>query len=59
MKSGVTITNYGHMNDESISIQDSATKQLRNIKTVYIRDIVLDPVEKKIEEKQKKGKDIN
>ena len=59
LKAGVTITGTMiDMNDESITVKDSATKQLRNIKSVFVRDIILDPIEKKIEEKQKKGKDI-
>jgi hypothetical protein len=59
LKSGVIITGKMiDMNDESITIQDSSTKQLRSIKSVFIRDIILDPIEKKIEVKEKKGKDI-
>lgn len=40
-------------NDEEITIQDPATKQLRVIKAIFIKDLVLDPGEEKIGVKKK------
>jgi hypothetical protein len=54
LKSGVVINGpLIDMTDDSVTIKDPTSNQPRNIKTVYIRDIILDPSEKKIGEKQK------
>jgi hypothetical protein len=52
LKSGVVINGpLLEMADDSVTIKDPITNQPRNIKSVYIRDIVLDPSEKKLGEK--------
>jgi len=60
LKSGVVVNGpLMDITDDSVTIKDPITNQPRNIKTVYIRDIVLDPSEKKIGEKHKqKEKEI-
>ncbi len=48
--------------DEEITIQDPDTRQMRVIKAIFIRDLVLEPDEQKLvdklEKKKKKGKDL-
>jgi hypothetical protein len=62
LRSGVTVK--GKLIDrteEEITIQDPDTRQMRAIKTVFIKDLVLEPDEQKLAEKlekKKKGKDI-
>jgi hypothetical protein len=54
LKTGLTITGkLIDRNDEEITIQDPGTNQLRVIKAVFIRDLVLTPDEQKIVEKKK------
>lgn len=59
LKSGITITGQLiERTEEDVTIKDSDTQQLKVIKTVFIRNMVLDPKEQKIKEKKKKGKDL-
>lgn len=41
-------------NDDEITLQDAETRQLRKIKTIFVKDIVLDPGEEKIGMKKKR-----
>jgi hypothetical protein len=59
LKSGIDVKGkLIDRSDEEITIQDPVTKQMRIIKTVFIRDLILEPDDQKIKEKEKKGKDI-
>jgi hypothetical protein len=44
--------------EDEVTIQDVQTRQLRSIKSVFIRDIVLDPGEEQPEKTVKVGRDI-
>jgi hypothetical protein len=54
LNSGITIK--GKLitrTDEDVTIQDPETKELRIIKSVFIRDLILDPEEQQLQEKRK------
>ncbi|MBN2160461.1 MAG: hypothetical protein JW807_13790 [Spirochaetes bacterium] len=54
LKSGVTVTGkLLNRNDEEITIQDQQTGQVRVIKAVFIRDLVLSADEQRVKEKKK------
>ena len=62
LRSGVTVKGkLVDRTDEEITIQDPDTKQMRVIKSVFVRDLVLEADEQKLVEKlekKKKGKDL-
>ena len=63
LRSGVTVKGkLIDRTDDEITIQDPDTKQMRIIKTIFVRDLVLEPDEQKLaeklEKKKKKGKDL-
>ena len=62
LRSGVTVKGkLIDRTDDEITIQDPDTKQMRVIKTIFVRDLVLEKDEQKLVdklEKKKKGKDL-
>ncbi len=57
LRSGVTVKGkLTDKTDDEITIQDPDTKQMRVIKTVFIKDLVLEPDEQKLVEKLEKKK---
>jgi hypothetical protein len=59
LRSGLTVKGkLIDRSEEEISIQDPDSRQIRIIKTVFIRDLVLEPEEQKVKEKKKTGRDI-
>ncbi len=62
LRSGVTVKGkLIDRTDDEVTIQDPDTKQMRIIKTIFVRDLVLERDEQKLVdklEKKKKGKDL-
>ncbi|HOT46992.1 MAG TPA: hypothetical protein PLC28_19095 [Spirochaetota bacterium] len=62
LRSGVTVKGkLVDRTDEEITIQDPDTRQMRVIKSIFVRDLVLEADEQKLVEKlekKKKGKDL-
>mgnify|MGYP001251463147 CR=1 FL=1 len=62
LRSGVTVKGkLVDRTDDEITIQDPDTKQMRVIKSIFVRDLVLEADEQKLVdklEKKKKGKDL-